>query len=36
LWLSILKSDNRAFFAAAAMAQRAVDWLNGVVAPASQ
>ena len=26
-WLSVLKSDKRAIFAAAAMAQKAVDWL---------
>lgn len=32
-WLSILKSNKRAIFTAAATAQRAVDWLNGIVAP---
>jgi antirestriction protein ArdC len=32
-WLSILKSDMRAIFTAAAMAQRAVDWLNGLATP---
>lgn len=28
-WLSVLKSDKRAIFTAAASAQRAVDWLTG-------
>ena len=32
--LSILKSDKRAIFTAAGMAQKAVDWLNGIVASA--
>jgi antirestriction protein ArdC len=32
-WIKILKSDKRAIFTAAAMAQRAVDWLNGVFTP---
>jgi antirestriction protein ArdC len=31
-WIKILKSDKRAIFTAAAMAQRAVDWLNGMIA----
>jgi antirestriction protein ArdC len=26
-WLTVLKSDNRAIFNAAALAQKAVDWL---------
>jgi antirestriction protein ArdC len=32
-WLTLLKADKRAIFAAAAMAQKAVDWLNGIVDP---
>lgn len=28
-WLAVLKSDKRAIFAAAALAQKAVDWLTG-------
>jgi antirestriction protein ArdC len=29
-WLDVLKSDNRAIFAAASHAQRAVDFINGL------
>ncbi len=29
-WLTVLKSDKRAIFAAAALAQKAVDWLTGL------
>ena len=29
-WLAVLKSDKRAIFTAAALAQKAVDWLTGI------
>ncbi|MEW6394964.1 MAG: zincin-like metallopeptidase domain-containing protein [Pseudomonadota bacterium] len=29
-WLTVLKSDKRAIFTAAALAQKAVDWLTGI------
>ena len=29
-WLEVLKSDNRAIFAAASHAQRAADFINGL------
>lgn len=32
-WLNVLKADNRAIFTAAAHAQRACDWLNGLGSP---
>jgi antirestriction protein ArdC len=35
-WLSILKSDKRAIFTAAAQAQKALDYLHELQQPAAQ
>jgi antirestriction protein ArdC len=35
-WLTVLKRDNRAIFAAAAHAQRAADFLHGLQAAPAQ
>jgi antirestriction protein ArdC len=32
-WLTVLKSDKRAIFAAAALAQKAIDWLHHTASP---
>ena len=34
-WIKVLKNDKRAIFTAASHAQRAVDFLHGLQAPAS-
>ena len=35
-WLKVLKNDKRAIFSAAAHAQRAADFLNGLQQPSAQ